>query len=91
MATAKNLDSDYFFIGKRYEGANDNERYTVTVAKVCDFIKKELGLAPAQEILADGLKDYEAVLIKHCEANNVLPQKIDRILRGAKVSNFKNN
>ena len=91
MATAKKFDSDFFFIGKKYEGANDTERYTAVIEKTCADIRLELNASPAQELVIEHLPNYARVLKKHCEANNAQIQKIDKVLRGAKSSNFKQN
>jgi len=91
MATAKKFDSDFFFIGKRYDGANDSERYTAVIEKTCADIRLELNASPAQELVIEHIPSYAKVLKKHCLANNAQIQKIDKVLRGAKSSNFKNN
>ena len=91
MATAKKWDSDFFFIGKKYEGANNTERYTTVIEKTCADIRLELNASPAQELVIEHIPSYAKVLKKHCLANNAQIQKIDKVLRGAKSSNFKNN
>ena len=81
----KNFNNDLLFIGKAFEGANDENRVTLRIELACQGILKNLNICPTDRSPNVIEKpNFENVAKLWCEKFNVEFKKVERIFKGGK-------